>query len=169
MLFRSFRDLAAELGIKPRQVPLILLFHAQPGVFQRGFLVNKYKLNKMLFYQWKMLEKMGLGEGFIHDEFIPEKNGPVPKSLFEDLDDLRDKGLIKLSGGKKERKPVEAVLTLEGEHLATKTWCSVAEPYREISTDVKNMIFPLDPKTVKEKVHAEYPEFRKVYVEEDHE
>jgi len=31
------------------------------GVIQKGYLHHRYRLNKMLFYQWKKLEKEGLG------------------------------------------------------------------------------------------------------------
>lgn len=163
----ELRQKASVAGVEPRDVPLMLLFYSQSGPFQRGYLHNKYKLNKMLFYQWKELEKVGLGNAFDHDEFDKARKGPIPKNLYADLERLKGLGLIEVSGGPKERKTLEAKLTPKGETLANCFWNSVAPAYRDTSAKVKNRIFPLDPNTIMERVHEDYPEFREVFQEPD--
>jgi len=165
----EFRQFADSLGLIPRQIPLLLMFYAQPGSFQRGYLNNKYKLNKMLFYQWKELEKVGLGEAFEHDEFVKDKKGPVPKNLYDDLRTLADRGLINVSGGPKEHKTLTADMTKDGHHIAENIWKYVPPQYKEITTTVKSWLFPLNPNTIKDRVHEDYPEFRKIYKELDEE
>ena len=165
----ELRQLAETVGVEPRHLPLLLLFSAQPGPFQSGFLHNKYKLNKMLFYQWKELETIGLGEAFNHDEFEAAEKGPIPKHLYADLAELKAKGLIEVSGGPKERKTLTAELTAKGTKAANCLWNSAPPQYREISTKVKTRIFPLNPNTIMERVHKDFPEYRKIYDEPDKE
>ena len=159
--------IASDLEIKPREIPLFLLFYAPAGQFQRGYLYNKYKLNKMLFYQWKELERKGLGHSFDTYNFVADKKGPVPVELKDDLIELKEKGLIELSGGKDEHKMLQAKLTDKGETVAEKLWSQIPKPYKETSFDVKTQLFPLDPRTIMEKVHKEYPEYRFSEIDEE--
>ncbi len=165
----ELRQLAESLSIHPRQLPLLLMLYAQPGSTQRGYVHNKYKLNKMLFYQWKGLEKDGLGETYEHDEFIGARKGPIPKNLYDDLAELNTKGLIELSGGPEERRTLEAQLTTKGVEIARSAFNYVAPVYNEITQKVKTELFPLDPKTIMDQVHKDYPEFQKSYTEPDEE
>ncbi|HEX9340506.1 MAG TPA: hypothetical protein VF992_04970 [Thermoplasmata archaeon] len=165
----ELRQLAESCGVSPRQLPVMLLLQAQPGPFPGGSGHNKYKLNKMLFYQWKELEKQGLGEAYEHDRFEPAIKGPIPRELYSDLADLESKGLAKLKGGKSQKKTLEVYLTSEGLKVAKSLWEAVPLPYREVTIGVKTELFPLDPHTIMERVHADYPEYKKIFVEPDEE
>lgn len=159
----ELRDKAESLDIEERDVLFFLLLYAKPGPFQRGYLAQKYKLNKMLFYQWKELEKIGLGDAIAHDEFEAAPRGPIPKNLWDDLTRLRKRGLIKVSGGRRAEKTVVCELTEEGEKVAGKLWTSVPDSYLVVTTRVKDWLFPLDPEAIKKRVHRDYPEFQKRY------
>lgn len=161
------RQIAEELGLEERDLPLFLLLYAKPGPFQVGYLCEKNKLNKMLFYVWKELEKEGLGEALPHDEFEAERNGPVPRHLFEDFERLSELSLLKVEGGRKERRHVSVNLTPKGEKLAAQLWNRVADPYLVVASRVKDWLFPLDPVTIMKRVHREFPEFRRIYTEPD--
>jgi len=87
--------------------------------------------------------------------------------LYSDLAVLKEKGLIEVEGGPKEHKTMTARLTRKGEEIASQIWNSVAPQYQEISTKVKDWIFPLDPNTIRERVHRDYPEYKKNYEELD--
>lgn len=159
----EFKDIANEVGIQDRDVMLFLLLYAKPGPFQRGYLCQKYKINKMLFYQWKDLEKIGLGDVIPRDDFEAENRGPVPKNLWDDLKRLKEMQLLKVDGDKKEKKTVTAELTDKGVDIARKLWERIADPYLGITTSVKNHLFPMSPEAIKEMVHVEYPEFKSKY------
>ncbi len=163
----ELRDIAESLGVRERDILLFLLLYAKPGAFQRGYISQKYKLNKMLWYQWKELEKIGLGEAIAHDEFEAEVRGPVPKNLWNDLTRLQKEGLIKNSGGRRAKVTVEVELTEEGEEIASKLFSLVPQPYLVVTSRVKDWLFPLDPETIRQKVHSDYPEMRKIYTQPD--
>ena len=137
--------------------------------FQRGYLCQKYKINKMLFYQWKELEKIGLGDVIPRDEFEAKSKGPVPKNLWDDLKRLKEKQLLKVDGSKKEKKTVTVELTDKGIDTARKLWNRIPDPYLGVTTSVKHTFFPLSPETIKRMVHVEYPEYQKTYKKEDKE
>src|SRR2546422_6868565 len=64
----EIRTLAGRLEIGERDAALLLLLHCPAGPFKPDVINQKYRLNKMLFYQWKRLEAKGLGEAYPHDE-----------------------------------------------------------------------------------------------------
>jgi len=161
------RQIAEDLGLEERDIPLFLLLYAKPGPFQAGYLCEKNKINKMLFYIWKELEKEGLGEAFPHDEFEAKKNGPVPKHLFDDFDRLGRLSLISVEGGRTQKKHVSVNLTKKGETVAAQLWNRVPDPYLAAASRVKDWLFPLDPETIMQRVHREFPRFRKTYIEPD--
>lgn len=165
------RMLAEEHGLIDRDIPLLLLLYAKPGLFKGGEVHYKYHMNKMLFYLWKNLDKQYLGEAFPHDEFEPKQRGPVPKNLSDDLKRLEDKSIISLSSHQWGKRPEDASLktelTPQGKALAEKLWFQVDDPFREEALHTKEQIFPLKPKTVMKKVHREYPEYQTTYVESD--
>lgn len=162
---------AEKLGIEPRDVPLLLLVLAKPGPFKEGQLPLKYRLNKSLFYYWKELEKEGLDEALPHDSFIAADRGPVPEHITEDLQRLKDKKVINLKytrwgkGPKDESLTVE--LTPEGTKLAKELSSALAELFNQTATKIKERIFPLDPSTIRDRVHREYPHYKKSYTELD--
>jgi len=159
--------LAEQYGLEPRDIPLLLMLQARPGPFQEGYVQYKYQLNKMLFYQWKEMEKKGLGEAFPHDEFEAAPRGPVPRNLGKDLERLAEKCIVSLSykkwGKGKGEASLTSTLTPSGINIATRLAGEAPEPLREITTRVKQELFPLDPQMICEKVHKEFPEYRKIY------
>lgn len=163
--------LAEQYDLESRDVSLLLILLAKPGPFERGKVFYKYHLNKMLFYQWKEMQKQGFGETFPHYEFEAAPRGPVPKNLGEDLERLEEKGIVSLSYEKWGQGPKEASLitrlTPDGLRIAAKLAGQVPEPLKEVTVEVKNQLFPLDPITIRERVHEEYPEYKKTYVELD--
>ena len=167
----EIRMLAEQYSLEPRDVPLLLMLFTKPGPFQEGYVQYKYQINKMLFYQFKELQKQGLGESFPHDEFEAALRGPVPKNLDDDLKRLEKKGIASLSYKKWGMGPKEAslatTLTSSGVEIAAKLASQVPEPLKEVTVEVKRQLFPLDPLTIREKVHREFPEYQKTYVELD--
>ena len=167
----EIKMLAEQFALEPGDIPLLLMLFAKPGPFKEGYVQYKYKINKMLFYQWKGMQKQGLGEAFPHDEFEAAPNGPVPKNLGDDLKRLEEKGIVSLSYKKWGKGPKEASLatrlTPSGVEIATKLASQVPEPLKEVTVEVKKQLFPLDPLTIREKVHKEFPEYQKTYVQLD--
>lgn len=167
----EIRDLAEKYGLEPRDVPLLLMLYAKPGIFKRGEVEYQYKMNKMLFYQWTEMEKEGLGETFPHDEFEPKRRGPVPKNITEDLERLSNKELLtkeyhRWGKGSKDES-LKISLTDSGVALAEQLAHQVPEPLYVTTLKAKEKIFPLSPKSVKTLVHKEFPEYQKTYTEED--
>lgn len=167
----EIRMLAERFGLEPRDVPLLLMLFAKPGPFKEGYVQYKYQINKMLFYQWKEMQKQGLGETFPHDEFEPAPRGPVPKNLGDDLKRLAEKGVVSLTYKKWGQGPKEASLatnlTPSGIGIASKLAGQVPKPLSEVTVEIKKYLFPLDPLKIREKVHREYPEYQKTYTELD--
>jgi len=167
----EIRMMAEQYSLESRDVPLLLMLFARFGPAQEGRIQYKYHINKMLFYQWKEMQKQGFGEAFIPDEFEAAPRGPVPKNLGKDLKRLEKKGLVSLSYEKWGKGPKEAslitTLTSEGKRIAAKLSGKVLEPLNEVTVEVKKQLLLLDPQTICEKVHKEYPEYRKIYVELD--
>jgi hypothetical protein len=167
----EIEQIARRYDLEPKDVALLLLLYAKPGVFREGQVHYKYHLNKMLFYQWKNMEKACLGDTFIRYEFEPAPRGPVPKNLDENLERLERKGIIIRKYKKWGTGPLDKSLITEltptGIDIAKKLWNEVPEPFRAITLKTKEDIFPLDPKTIRKKVHREYPEYKSTYKELD--
>jgi len=123
-------------------------------------------MNKTLFYIWKELEKIGLADAFPRDEFEAGPKGPIPKNLESDLERLRDKGLVSLKIGPKDAYEITE-LTPDGLVLAKEIWGRTEEPFKRTILLIKERIFPLDTKTIRDRVHRDYPEYKKTYVELD--
>jgi len=167
----EIRDLANQYGLEPRQIPILLMLFAKPGIFREGMVHFKYHMNKMLFYQLEEMRKQKIGETYHHDDFVAAKRGPVPVSLDEDLTNLKKLGLVNVTlipfgKGKKEASK-EIELTKQGFEISGKLWKQIPEPLRDTTLDVKKDLFPLSTNAIKEKVHEEYPQYRKMYVEVD--
>jgi len=167
----ELRMLAETYDIKPRDIPLLLSLIAKPGPFRYGYLHHRYRINKILFYQWKEMEKQELGETFVHDEFEAGIRGPIPKHITEDLERLEKMSIVCLSWEKWGKGPKEAslttALTKKGIALATTLWNSVPKQLLETTAKVKKELFLLDPIAIKEKVHSGFPEYRKTFKNPD--
>jgi len=154
-------------GIEGRRIPLMLMLFAKPGPFKEGLVQNKYKLNKMLFYQWKRLESEGLGEAYPRDDFAAARAGPIPVGLRDDLQSLQRQGMVEVKWSKRRDAPTEIRLTPQGFDVARGVWSEMPLVYRDTTLAVKKELFPLSPATIKDLVHEQYPEYRKTYVEVD--
>lgn len=159
----EFDGIAQDLQIQGRDIMLFLLLYAKPGPFQKGYLSQKYKINKMLFYQWKDLEKEGFGEVMPRDDFEIKARGPVPKNLWDDLKRLKDAGLLKLDGGRDQKKTVTVELNNDGAKIAQKLWNRIPDIILGATTRIKYDFFLMSPKEIMEKVHKEYPDYKKTY------
>lgn len=167
----EFRMRAKKYNLEPQDIALLSLLYAKPGPFQEGQVHFKYHLNKMLFYQWKQMGELGLGEAYPHDEFEAFPRGPVPKNIDQDLERLNSLGLITqiyIQWGKRDKDAsMKTELTEEGNAIIEEIWKESPDPFKEATLKVKEQIFPLDPKTVKKRVHRDYPEYQKIYIEID--
>jgi hypothetical protein len=162
---------AKQFGIEPRDVPLLLTLYAKPGAFKGGYVQTRYHLNKTLFYIWKELERVGLGDAFPRDQFEAMPRGPVPTDLKLDTERLQAKGLVSTSmyrwGKEQKQQSVVTELTPEGLEIAKRLWDSVGDPFKKTILLIKERIFPLNPKTIRDRVHREFPEYKKTYTELD--
>lgn len=167
----EYEALAKKYDLKPRDIATLLTLYVKPGVFKEGSLPTRYHVNKTLFYIWKELGKKGLGEVFPHDNFVAFPRGPVPEHLESDQDRLGSKGLVSSSfqpwGPNPKDQSVLIELTPSGMQVATALLSAVADPFKETILRIKERIFPLDPKTIRERVHRDYPEYKKTYTELD--
>ncbi len=167
----EFRMLAAQYDLEPRDIAWLMMLFVKPGVFKEGQVHYKYHLNKMLFYQWQKMVHLDIGETFPHDEFEPAPRGPVPKNLSDDLKRLEKKGMVTLKYKPWGKHPKQASLLTEltpfGLSIAEKLWTVLPEPFKEVTLKVKEVIFPLDPETIRKRVHRDYPEYKETYVELD--
>ena len=160
--------IAEKFGIAPRDVGLLLMILAKPGIFREGEVLFKYHLQKLLFYLWKELDNYGYGESLPRDEFVAARNGPVPAHLEEDLERFARKGWIKTRYEHWDSHESKRVILIdEGLRIAKELWDALPEPYKKVALKVKERIYPLDPETVRQLVHQEYPEYRDTYVEND--
>jgi hypothetical protein len=157
-------QIAKENKLEPRDIALLLTIYAKPGIFKEGEVHYKYHINKLLFYQWKYMEKEGLGEAFPHDDFKKADRGPVPVNITEDLDRLTKLGLVKTTrkqwGPAERNASLKTELTPLGMKLSATLWSEMPADLKQRTLEAKKDIFPLSPTAVKEKVHAEYPEYK---------
>jgi hypothetical protein len=165
-------QIAKDFGIEPRDIPLLLTLYAKPPPhFKEGNLYARYHLNKTLFYIWKTLEKKGIGNAFPRDDFGAARAGPVPKNLKDDTRRLQQAGLLKVEshqwGEGPNKTSILTKLTDEGLALSTKLAERVGEPFVSTITEQKQELFILSPETIKERVHRDFPEYRKTYTELD--
>jgi hypothetical protein len=167
----ELRMLAEQYNLETRDISLLSILFAKPGLFKKGEVHYKYHLNKMLFYQWKEMERLDMGETFSHDEFEPAKRGPVPKNLSQDLKRLEKKGVLKLDfkqwGETPQQASLTTTLTDSGLDITKELWYKIPAPFREVTLEVKEKLFPLDPETIRKRVHRDYPEYKKTYTELD--
>jgi len=141
---------------------------AKPGPFLEGEVLYKYHLQKLLFYLWKGLGKHGYADSLPRDEFIAAENGPVPENMKDDLQRLETLGLLTTKPEKwDEYTSMRIILTDKGTHLSKRLWEEVPVPYKHVALEVKEKIYPLDPETVRRRVHEEYPEYKDSYVKND--
>ena len=153
---------------------------------RRNAIKQKYRFNKMLFYIKQKLDEEFGEDVFIFDKMGSARAGPIPIHLGEDIKQLQTDGLIdvylvkdnkKILGSKenwekikgKAGASIECALTEKGETLAKNIWIDLNDEIKQIILDVKIELFYMDTETLKKKVHSEYPEYKKNYIENDNE
>jgi hypothetical protein len=84
---------------------------------------------------------------------------------------MKQQGLVDLKWTKWSegdmQKSLTIMLTDKGKEVANSLWNKIPELFLKVTLKVKERIFPLDPKTIRERVHREYPEYRSSYTELD--
>lgn len=164
----EIQEIARKFDLDPRDVGSFLMILAKPGPFQEGEVLYMYHLQKLLFYLWKDLGKHGYADSLPRDAFIAAENGPVPENMKDDLQRLETLGLLTTKPEKWNKYiSLRIILTDKGKHLAKRLWDEVPVPYKQVALEVKEKIYPLDPETVRHKVHEEYPEYKDSYVKND--
>ncbi len=154
-------------------------------VYQRNDAIRqKFRFNKMLFYIKKRLDEEYGEDSLIFDDFGAARAGPIPIHLGEDIKQLKKEGLLDIyivKDGKKisrsrekwedlkHKGSIECALTKKGKKVAKKIWKEIGVDIKEIIIDVKKDLMYIDTEKLKEKVHKEYPEYKKDYTEEDNE
>lgn len=161
-------DASTRSAISPIEGNILLFLHAPLPYFtkQPGEIRERYRFNKMLFYHWAELDKVGLGHARIHDSFTSAKRGPVPDHIDETCKSLESKGLIDVQwGGKAAKRPFVYQLTAKGREVAEQLWALTPDPVKDSFTRAKFELMTLDRFEIRDKVHREYPQFRKTYTE----
>jgi DNA-binding PadR family transcriptional regulator len=156
--------IAKKAGVGPRDLPILLTLYAKAGYFVRGVIPELSKFHKLLFYQSKRLESLGLGDVYVPHQFRNAHGGPVSESLKEDLRQLEKAGLVRVEWSEGVESPTKVELTTEGTATADKLWWATPESVREVSIDVKEDLYPMSGAAIREKVHTEYPLNRRIYV-----
>lgn len=175
------RHITARNDLEPRQIHPLLMVYVKPEYqtqisiksvrgqpIKEGRLDQKFRLNKMLFYEWKEFEKTDLMKFFSFDEFGAAKAGPVPKTLREDLKVLEAKGLMKIDWAHNQPgKSYRFELTAKGKTAAAAIWNKLPGEAKNIISSIKNELFLISAEELKHLTHQRYPEYRKVYAELD--
>ncbi|MCP6718617.1 MAG: hypothetical protein KJI71_00110 [Patescibacteria group bacterium] len=177
------RRIAKKYGISEYNIFELALLYAD--VKQRKKAIRqKFRFNKMLFYIEKKFEEEYGEDSFLFDEMGAARAGPIPVHLGEDIKDLNEKKYIeiylvrdgkKISGSKenwekfKHTASIECILTRKGHRLAKEIWEELDIRMKEIIVEVKEDLMYIDTELLMQKVHDEYPEYRKNYTENDKE
>ena len=159
--------IAQQQNLEPIAIPELLFLFADTRFFKGGEIKEKYKFNKMLFYFWKNLEKQGFGDSYIIDDFVSGRAGPIPKNLKDSMIELEKKGLVKICWSDNIKKPSTFTLTSKGFEVSKDIWTQTPDLVKKMVIEVKQDLALLDPTALKEKVHREFPEYRKTYIEVD--
>jgi hypothetical protein len=161
---------AQNNNLQSIEIPEILLMFAEtPNFIKGGYIDQTFRFNKMVFYFQKEMEKNDLGSSYVFDEIVSCRAGPVPRNLKNSIRDLESKGLIKAIWSNKPGVKSEFKLTNDGMKVAKRLWNETPDEIKKIILKVKQDIFFIDATQLKEKVHREYPEYKKIYVDLDEE
>jgi DNA-binding PadR family transcriptional regulator len=166
-----YTQAAQKAGFRElRDAAMLSMLAAPIGGMEVPWVLRRYSLNKMLFYQWKRAEAEGLGDAFPHDTFEAERKGPVPTNIDADLDRLEHAGLITVKRhdpASAKHQPWIIELTPTGRESARRFFDLAETWFRRTTITTKKEILPLDPAKLRARVHSEYREFRRKYVEVD--
>jgi len=111
----GYRMLTDEIGLIPRDLPIMVLLWTQLGIFETEKMY-RHDLNRALFYQWAELQEYGINS----DDF--EKGEAV--NLSDDLNRLEKKGFIEI-----EPMPYNQMLRLtdKGLEVAKHFWSEISD------------------------------------------
>lgn len=161
--------IAKENNLEPREMEVLWLLFADSRFFKGGVIEQKARFNKMLFYLSKRMEKLNYNDAFIQDVFGAARSGPVPIHLKNDLKDLEAKGIVKVKWGKRPGESTKVELTKEGQKVAETIWKKTPSDIRAVVKKTKGELYLIDAQQLMDKVHKEYPEYKKTYTEPDRE
>lgn len=158
-----------KMKISGRDLPLLAILYARPANYERGYVCEKYRLNKMLFYIYKRVEKEFSLDLLPHDTFVSAPRGPIPKNLWTDIFGNEKKGIFRVKGNKERqgKEPLQIELTPQGEKVAEELWKCLSDDYKAIITEVKTHLTFKTPDAIMKMVHKEFPEFKGEYTEPD--
>lgn len=172
-------SIANTHGIKPRNIHELLLLYATTEFDKGGYIEQKYRFNKMVFYHKMALENAGYGDSYIYNKIVSAGKGPIPIDLKEDMVELQEKGIVKISAtrdNKQISEGKEAVsmfgkhgismkceLTPQGIETAESLWKETPDEVKATTIKVKKDLFFIDAGQLKDKVHKEYPEYKNTY------
>ncbi|MDP2767900.1 MAG: hypothetical protein Q8O41_10725 [Candidatus Methanoperedens sp.] len=159
--------LAGEYGLRPTHIRELLLLYAPGKFIKTGYIEQKFRFNKMLFHEWKKLEKNGYGDSYIFDEFVSARAGPVPVNLKEDLKGLEAQSFIKAKWAERPGESSKFELTQHGKEIAKSLWDNTPTNIRDTIIQTKEELFLVDAEQLKDRFHKEYPEYKKEYIEPD--
>jgi len=156
-----------QASLEPIDIHPLLLIYAKLKWQKGGFIKKAYRLRKMIFYLGEDVKKLAHGDAFTFDEIVSARAGPTPKNLQETMKRLKDKGLVEYTWENKPGTSAEFKLTEKGEQAASNLWANLPEDVKKIITKVKEDIYLLSSEQLRNKVHKEYPEYKKTYTELD--
>lgn len=159
--------LADEYGLRPTHIHELLLLYAPGKFIKTGYIEQKFRFNKMLFHEWKKLEKTGFGDSYIFDEFASARAGPVPVRLKDDLMELENRKMIQAKWAERPGNSSRFELTHDGEEIAKSLWENTPPDIRDTIIQTKEDLFLVDAEQLKHRFHKEYPEYKKEYIEID--
>ncbi len=166
-----YEKMARAVGLSElRDASLLSMLTAPIGGIEVPWVLRKYSLNKMLFYQLKRAEANGLGSAFPHDNFVAERKGPVPENIDSDLDRLESAGLIVIrrhDPTQVQHQPWVIELTEQGRAVGRRFFDSTETWFRRATIETKKEILPLNPAKLKARVHSDFPKLRRKYIEVD--
>lgn len=149
---------------------------------------QKFRFNKIIFYIGEGIKKE-FGENILkHDSIYAAGAGPIPEHLTDNIKSLNEKGLIHTYIDHNNKKIPKSdqnydelmkkgagsgvvILTEKGEKLTEELWIemdkSFGDEFLDIITKTKEKIIYMDTEQLKEKVHSEYPVWKKDYTKND--
>jgi hypothetical protein len=155
-------------GLNPTQLHELLLIYTDSRFFEGKRIIEKtYRFNKMLFYIMKLFEKTEYAKAYEYNEFGAARAGPVPKHLKNSINDLQEKRLVNVKWSHRPGISSRFELTNKGEEIAKSLWTNMPDKLKLIYKQVKQDLSLISAKALKDKVHREYPEYKKNYTELD--
>lgn len=174
--------LAEREEIKPQQITELLFLYAKPSFDKGGYVYQKYRFNKGIFYLKERLLGANLASSLVFGPIAAGRAGPIPTYLSADLVELYNKGLVNLLAIKDKKKvgegpdllsarksdaSIRCELTEKGERVAKSLWENSPEDVKHVVLEVKEELFLISAEDLKKKVHRDYPIYKKTYIELD--